>query len=89
MIFFFLEFSNARDPSDFCNLTILPPAFKIFLNSDGKLEAEPIQQSHQSPAPSHSVHQRTFYNFLDQPSTSSGVRLDIDLNKPPSEGEGN
>jgi len=72
---------------------ILPPAFRIFLNSDGKLEAEPIQQSdsttHQSPAPSQSVHQRTFYNFFEESSSSSGVKLNVDLNKPPLEDEGN
>jgi len=50
------------------------------------LETESIEQIHQSPGPSHSVHQEIVYNVLNEPSSSVAV-LNIDLNKPPPDDE--
>jgi len=68
---------------DYCNRIILPPVSSIVLYPNIPLETKPIEQTHQSPAPSHSVHPEIVYNFLNEPSSSSVAVLNIDLNKPP------
>jgi len=76
-----IDFTYARSPSDFCNDIKSPPPFLVVFNQDGTYEFHKNLQYNQS-----SEHQTTptYFNFIEQPASSScagdGKELNVDLN---------
>lgn len=94
LIFCFIDFTNVRNPSDYCNNLESLPANIVVFNQNGTYRIQtnlPYNQSYGRPT---SVHQTTptFHNFFEQPASScdvgKGKGLKIDLNElPPGDDE--
>jgi len=81
-ILFFVVYTDARKPSDFCNKKESHAEYYIFIDYDGNIVRYPNKQFQQPSTPIHDVYQDNFPLDLNEPvASSSGRGLDIDLNE--------
>jgi len=81
-ILFFIGYTYAKSPSDYCNNIESPPPYLYFVDKNGKLELYLNSEYNQSLAPPSSVNQEEFLSIIDETASISDIDkdevLDID-----------
>lgn len=90
-IYIFLEYTDVRTPSEYCDGKESPPEYLLFAQPDGTFQTKPNKHYNQPPETSNTVNQTipVTINFFDQLESSTDVvkstKLNFDLNEPPPE----
>lgn len=71
--FIFVEFTSARNPSDYCNHIESPPAYLINLTSIDKFEFQENAENSVTLADLPFVSQNDTFNIVEQTASSSVV----------------
>lgn len=72
-LLFFLEYTYARSPFEYCNNIESPPPYLIFLDKNGTFQFLLNLEYNQSPAHPSSVNEDNHFNIIKETAYSSAV----------------